>query len=35
MNKNSNFNERIWNEKIEGELAENGFFYTPNGSTTY
>ena len=26
------FVEREWNEGIEGELDEDGFFYTPNGS---
>ena len=30
--KNSNFVEREWNEEIEGELDEDGFFITPNGS---
>ena len=29
---NSNFVEREWNEDIEGEIDEDGFFITPNGS---
>ena len=29
---NSKFVEREWNEEIEGELDEDGFFITPNGS---
>ena len=31
-NENSNFVEREWNEDIKGELDEDGFFVTPNGS---
>ena len=27
-----NFKKRKWNENIEGELEEDGFFTTPNGS---
>ena len=30
--KPKNFIEREWNEEIEGELDEDGFFITPNGS---
>ena len=29
---NKKFVEREWNESIKGELDEEGFFYTPNGS---
>ena len=29
---NSKFVEREWNEEIEGELDQDGFFTTPNGS---
>ena len=30
--KESTFIEREWNECIEGEYDEDGFFITPNGS---
>ena len=26
------FKEREWNDEIEGELDDDGFFTTPNGS---